>query len=255
MNQRFVLLLLLALVLAGCSQEPEDSPATAPAMASTALPQLVERSNQLCRTVGQLQERINLFLDAPTEASLNEARRVWQEAHQAYRLVQSDYVQAGMTPPQIEDSRDPIDAYPILPGYLDQVPGYPHSGVVFSEVPLTPEFLTQEHQSTDFHYVIQGFHPLEFMLWGNPEESVADQVAKFLIPLPESDRIDVAARRKDLTRLMASALTRHSQALCHDGEQRRLTAAFTASGKPLALINDVSAVAHNASGTSEKPSE
>ncbi|MDC0663084.1 imelysin family protein [Marinobacter sp. SS21] len=245
MIPRITLLPLLGLILTACSPAPEDAPAS---LAPQAEPALAARSNALCQATHRLQQQVVAFLDAPTEASLANARQTWQAAHQAYRLVQSDYALAGLTPPQIADSRDPIDAFPLLPGYLDQVPGYPNSGVVFSDVPLTPEFLAREHQSTDFHYAILGFHPLEFMLWGNPGENAADQVNKFLggPPKPEAEAIDVSGRRKDLIRLMAHSLDQQSKRLCEDEEQRRLTAVLASSPTPtpLTLETDAGAVAH-----------
>jgi len=248
---RTTLLPLLGLILTACSPAPEDTPPSL-ALPAQAAPALAARSNELCQATHRLQQQIVAFLDAPAEASLTDARQAWQAAHLAYRRVQSDYAQAGLTPPQIADSRDPIDAFPLLVGYLDQVPGYPNSGVVFSEVPLTPESLAREHQSTDFHYAILGFHPLEFMLWGNPGESAADQVNKFLDGPPEEGSIDVSGRRKDLTRLMANSLRQHSKLLCEDGEQRRLTAAFAPLTEPLVLETDAGAVAHKPPGVSEE---
>ncbi|MDX1757543.1 MAG: imelysin family protein [Marinobacter sp.] len=247
---------LLALALVACGPAP-DEPTPQPPSAPAAAPQLVERSNRLCRAVDDLQQAVTGFLAAPGEAPLVTARSAWHDAHDAYRLVLSDYQQAGVLPPQIHEDRDPIDAYPMLPGYLDQVPGYPRSGLIYSEVPLTPDVLADEHQSTDFHYLTLGFHPLEFMLWGNPGESVSDQTSKFVAgQSPESgEAIDVAERRHDLTRLIAVALQRHSRQLCQDAEQRRLTAALSNAQALDTLVTSAEAVAHENTGDTSPVSE
>lgn len=240
----------LSLVLAACSQ-PDEPPAVTPEIAAPPLAAVIARSQAVCESTAVLQQRVTAFLNAPSEESLSHARDSWVQAHDAYRLLHADYLAAQLALPQQADDRDPIDAWPMLPGYLDSVPGYPHSGLVFSEVPLTPEALAREHQSTDFAYLTRGFHPLEFMLWGN-DDNAATQAARFFSlagvakegPDNDADAIDSNGRRQDLTRLIANTLKRDSQVFCTVEEQTRLSTALATTGMAEQLATDPALTGH-----------
>lgn len=229
--------LCLLLALTGCS-EPEP-PATAPeppvqppapAEVSEGLSEGVStRLAAVCEHTATLHEQVTGFLASPAAEQLKAAREAWQRAHRQYRQLVTLYQLANLNMPQVVDDRDPIDAYPILPGYLDQVPGYPRSGVVYSEVPLTPDFLLEEHQSTDFFYLTRGFHPLEFMLFGGSDDTLASQVEKFAGSVAnEEEEINAPQRRQALARMISSGLARDIRALCTKTEQRRLAEALAA---------------------------
>ncbi len=172
-------------------------------------------SNAVCGSAKDLKTSITSFLNSPTPETLMAARTHWRQAHQSYDNLMLAYQLARQDPLHIEDDRDTVDASPILPGYLDRVPGYPRSGIVYSEVPLTPEFVRKEHQSTDFLYLTLGFHPLEAMLWGSADQSAEARAMLYVSTesVPE-DKVDSRARRVDLLRLIAHGLNRDVGTLC-----------------------------------------
>lgn len=228
--------------LTACSKPEAPAPASEPSLPPSAA--VVARTDAVCEGTAKLHQRVGTFLEQPSAESLMLAQASWTEAHNAYRLLQSDYQVAGLPLPQWVDERDPIDAWPMLPGYLDSVPGYPHSGLVFSEVPLTPDFLAQEHQSTDFAYLTRGFHPLQFMLWGNEDDDAASQSQKFVRQGAAEEAIDATGRRQDLTRLISNTLKRDSQTFCTDGERRRLSSALEETGADQERVDDPVEVGH-----------
>ncbi len=241
-----LLSLSLLAIVAGCSRPPESRSDARPIPDNglarhpthPAVTTLAEnQSAGFCEQANALQQSINAFLDSPTTATLRAAREQWRETHARYAKLQVGYLLAGLAMPQIHDDRDPIDAHPMLPGYLDQVPGYPRSGLVYSEVPMTPEFLRSEHQSTDFYYLTLGLHPLEFMLWDSKGQSDRQRVALFTPPArPADDQVDARRRRVDLLRLIARALPRDSADLCAPGQVQVLAAALNEmAGNPEAL--------------------
>lgn len=229
--------LCLLLALTGCSEPEPPAPAPeappqppAPAEVSEDLAEGVSaRMAAVCEHTATLHAQVTGFLETPATDQLKAAREAWQRAHRHYRQLVTLYQIAGLDMPQVVDDRDPIDAHPILPGYLDQVPGYPRSGIVYSEVPLTPDFLRQEHQSTDFFYLTRGFHPLEFMLFGGSDDTLASQTEKFSGSVEnEEEEINAPQRRLDLTRMISSGLTRDIRVLCTETEQQRLAEALAA---------------------------
>ena len=61
-----------------------------------------------------------------------------------------------------------INHWPIVPGYLDYVDGYPDSGIVHDiNVSLDSIGLRHQHGAFDISEVTLGFHVLEFLLWGS----------------------------------------------------------------------------------------
>jgi len=185
----FLALLLTSVVLAGCDRTPPDTtsqksqPATeteATEPASEEWPQALLQEAQrahraLQEATEQLAQAVGLFLAEPGDDSLQAARDAWRHAHQAYKAVEV-YQSLNLTP--VETAPSPqfqvhhslssrLDLHPLEPGYLDAVEGYPYSGLVFAEsVPITPESLNEQHQFSDTAYVVLGFHPVEFLLWG-----------------------------------------------------------------------------------------
>lgn len=228
-----------AILLAACSEAPEPTSPTIAPPASLDAPQalqdaVVAETGQACSGAEALQDSITTFLDNPGADTLVPARQQWKASHQAYGRLLAAYQLARMNPPQIAQDRDPIDAHPVLPGYLDRVPGYPRSGLVYSEVPLTPGFLQEEHQSTDFFYLTLGFHPLEVLLWGG-----IDPRPEFRAQLfqrrdnQDPDQVDSRSRRIELLRLVAHALSRDTTQLCaHNNRLALVNALATVAATP-----------------------
>ncbi|TBW55883.1 hypothetical protein EZI54_10600 [Marinobacter halodurans] len=218
------LLLGTGMLIAGCSdktpaeKDMETPPETAPA---ARIPQplqdgVEQTTTSACNGASALNAAVATFLDNPGGDTLKKARQAWRQAHSDYRRLAFLYGLAGQAMPQKYNDRDPIDAHPLLPGYLDQVPGYPHSGLTYSEVPLTPDYLRKEHQSTDFYYLTQGFHPLESLLWPAGASSAEETLKRYRLPKKQSEEtVNAPDRRHDLLRLIANALNRDVQTLCN----------------------------------------
>lgn len=239
---------IVTVFLAGCSEEPDSPPVIAPP-ADIEAPEVLQeavisQTDAACQGATTLRSAITAFLEAPTAEHLVAARQQWQASHQSYGEALVAYQLARMNPPQIAQDRDPIDAHPVLPGYLDRVPGYPRSGLVYSEVPLTPAFLAEEHQSTDFFYLTLGFHPLEVLLWGGIDPRAEFRAQLFQRPddLPQ-DQVDARSRRIELLRLIAYALPRDVAQLCAYNNRLALTRALATVAKSPAQSRDSLATA------------
>lgn len=249
MTLRPATIALSTALLAACNPPAEPPPAQ-PGSSAAPTPEVSARSDRACQLATDLEQQIRHFASKPETARLMDARAAWRQAHEQYRLVWSDYQQAGLTLPQQGDDRDTLDAWPILPGYLDQVPGYPKSGLVHADLALSQRFLAVEHQSTDFHYLTRGFHPIEFLLWGEPAEAAADRVKHFVSPEP-APAIDAAQRRRQLLGLMAEDLAAQLQTLCRPSEQGRLSQALASQETVITLTTAANDVDHG--GWSQQP--
>lgn len=217
----WITLLPALLLLTACGEPPEpenrhpDQRPSSVEIPDAVRDQVEELSTAVCESANNAKASVTAFLDSPTPETLIAARAQWRQAHQSYANLIVAYTLAGQKPPHIEGDRDTLDAYPILSGYLDRVPGYPRSGIVYSEVPLTPAFLRSQHQSTDFFYLTLGFHPLETMLWGSADQDPEERVTLYIKPESvDEDRIDSHARRVELLRLIAHGLNRDVRMHC-----------------------------------------
>ena len=130
---------------------------------------------QLSESSITLHQTITHFINTPTPEHLSKAKNALANTHKQYMMIQV-FQNIDIPHPEfdLKQNQDPVihplhirlDQFPLIPGYLDAVPNYPHSGLVFSEQALTLEYLNNEHQFTDTAYVALGFHALEFMLTG-----------------------------------------------------------------------------------------
>lgn len=217
----WITLLPAMLLLTACGEPPgpesgksDQSPSSAE-LSGVIRDQVDQLSTSVCESAKNLKAGVKAFLDSPDPETLINARAQWRRAHQSYADLVVAYKLAGQELPNIHEDRDTLDAYPLLPGYLDRVPGYPRSGIVYSEVPLTPAFLQEEHQSTDFLYLTLGFHPLETMLWGSADQTTDEQVVLYTkTDSVDKDQIDSRSRRADLLRLIAHGLNRDAGMHC-----------------------------------------
>jgi hypothetical protein len=209
-----VLVLLTVVLLGGCSDSRNsEAIATVPGqpeatVTKAAVKVTADARNALCENVRVLEEQVAQLLQSPAPQHLQDAREAWRAAHESWRIWRLLQRVADHGHPPAPANR--IDAQPILPGYLDRVPGYPASGLVFSEVPLDPEALAQAHQSTDLYYGVLGFHPLEFMLWGvpNAEGEPTRKAEAFRDQAGDSpDTIPAPARRRTLAASMVALLS------------------------------------------------
>lgn len=209
--------LALAIAVAGCSDsrqpenlpqpEAEQPPVSAEPTLAAAQQLALSTRQALCTATSLLESQVAELVESPSRVGLDEARRAWVSAHESWRLWQRLLLIAAAGAPPAAHAL--VDATPILPGYLDSVPGYPVSGLVHSDVPLDPQFLAETHQSTDLYYGVLGFHPLEFMLWGIPGES-GDPGRKASEFEPEksaeSETLPAKDRRRTLTLSIAGLL-------------------------------------------------
>ena len=200
----------LLLVLAGCSEntsEPQVAEPTAenrPSGFELLNPELSAAAKQIALDyaeqirvdfsqvsieIEKLQSAIGEFLAQTSTENLELARRSWLLAHSAYELTTLHrYFAASILDEQnsiaLLQLQYQINHWPIVPGYLDYVNGYPDSGIVHDiNVNLDSTGLREQHGSFDVSEVTLGFHVLEFLLWGSPDAQSESRPADDFHPI------------------------------------------------------------------------
>jgi len=184
----------LLLVLVGCSEntsEPQIAEPTAetrPSGFELLNPELSTAAKQIALDyaeqirvdfsqvsieIEKLQSAIGEFLAQTNIENLDRARQSWLLAHSAHELTTLHrYFAASILDEQnsiaLLQLQYQINHWPIVPGYLDYVDGYPDSGIVHDiNVSLDSIGLRDQHGAFDISEVTLGFHVLEFLLWGS----------------------------------------------------------------------------------------
>ena len=130
--------------------------------------------SQVSIEIEELRFAISEFIAQTNTENLDRARQSWLLAHSAYeRTTLHRYFAASILDKQssiaLLQLQYQIDHWPIVPGYLDYVNGYPDSGIVHDiNVNLDSTGLRDQHGAFDVSEVTLGFHVLEFLLWGSP---------------------------------------------------------------------------------------
>ena len=191
---RFGTVILTAILLAGCSDDTAEPQSVVtikesnPDVFELLNPQLSEFTKEISldyiRQIGidfkqvaieidKLQLSIITLINKTNSKNLSLSRQAWQDAHSAYELTTlhryfatqllDEHNNLALTQLQYQ-----INHWPIVPGYIDYVDGYPDSGIVFDiNVNLENGSLREQHGSFDESEVTLGFHVIEFLLWGD----------------------------------------------------------------------------------------
>ncbi len=138
-----------------------------------------EHFSQLTHESKQINETLIAFTQEPSQDGLQQASEALDKTHSLF--VSGNFLDTccGIYSPDLTNSENDLaklsiktklDQYPLLPGYLDAVEGYPYSGLIYSDIPITREIMEQEFQLGDPAYVSLGFHALELILKGSDQK-------------------------------------------------------------------------------------
>ncbi len=211
-----VLLAVLSLALCRCDQSSQSSlvqsqiasgarstnmektdPVTDAALTSLLKNYLIQVFAELELSIQEsavFNQRIAQFLSAPEPDTLETLRSAWISAQGSYesitlhRYFLQQLLSFGSTGIQLDLSLDAlnyrINYWPILPGYIDYLQDHPESGIVNDiTIALTADEISRQHGAFDVSEIILGFHPLEFLLWGqnSPEGTNLRSANDFMV--------------------------------------------------------------------------
>jgi putative iron-regulated protein len=204
--QKIGIAMLAALLLAGCSDnaaEPqiaETAAEAAPSAFELLNPELSASAKEIALgyvqqidtdfkqagiEIEKFQSAITTLTDQTNIENLSLSKQAWLNAHSAYELTTLHrYFAAQLLGEQsslaLMQLQYQINHWPIVPGYIDYVDGYPDSGIVHDiNVNLDADSLREQHGSFDVSEVTLGFHVIEFLLWGYAANSVARPATDF----------------------------------------------------------------------------
>ncbi|MFT6015881.1 MAG: hypothetical protein ACJAX5_001318 [Patiriisocius sp.] len=176
------LVLALSLLLVGCEKIPEtiSERKLAPIDRSQMLQIAVHlkrhaTSNgvELTQEVTALREATMQFLERPDDQARSKLQLRWRSAHEAYARAQFGFLTTNEERRQLIFR---IDAWPAQPGFIDDLPLYPESGIINDEtLLLSPDVLMHQHGITDDEEVALGFHSMEYLIFARPLADFSQQ--------------------------------------------------------------------------------
>ena len=204
--QRMGIAVLAPLLLVGCSDEaagpqsiesvneitPSAFELLNPELSASAKEIVLEYVEQIGTDLIQagieiekFQSSIVTLADHVSSENLSLSKQAWLDAHSAYELTTLHrYFATQLLGEQnslaLMQLQYQINHWPIIPGYIDYVNGYPDSGIVYDiNVTLDVDSIREQHGAFDIYEVTLGFHVIEFLLWGYDTDSVARPAADF----------------------------------------------------------------------------
>lgn len=126
--------------------------------------------------IAQLRVVLNNLVGTPSGETLELAKQAWLDSHSAFELTSLHRYFAAQLLDEtatlsLMQLQYQINHWPVIPGYIDYVDGYPDSGIVHDiNVPLDIAALREQHGAFDVSEVTLGFHVLEFLIWGQASD-------------------------------------------------------------------------------------
>lgn len=176
--------------------------------------------SQMTEALNQAQNLDNLItalLHHPNPSSLEEAQTAWRKAYDAYLRVSFFARFPRFEKPQYRENAETygvivelLDSWPIEAGYIDYLPVYPLSGIVNDmTLRINQENLLEQHGFSDMRYASVGFHPLEFLLFGQDGK----RSAKDFIPQENSiEVVEIDTREGQTEEEVAKEMAKEQEA-------------------------------------------
>lgn len=113
-----------------------------------------------------MQEAIKAFTAAPSQETLEAARKAWLAAREFYGQTEAFRFYGG----PIDDDKGPegqLNAWPMDESYVDYVEGKKTSGLINNrKVAISKRALVAQNEKGGEENVATGWHAIEFLLWG-----------------------------------------------------------------------------------------
>jgi putative iron-regulated protein len=197
----------LACAVAGCGgdDEPSVSNARKAAVAEHYADIVYASYGASIQSAATMQDRIDRFLQRPTQARLSAARNAWLSARDDYIVTEPFRFYGGPIDDPKTGPEGLINAWPMYEVYVDYVRDEPRGGIINDRAAypkITEDVIVEANEKGGETNISSGWHAIEFLLWGQ-DRSATGPGAR-----PASDYATApnAARRAAYLRLTTERL-------------------------------------------------
>lgn len=162
-----------------------------------------------------LETAVDAFAAAPSQATLDAARKAWIDARPAY--VQTEAFRFYGGPIDGDDGKEgAINAWPLDEAYIDYVVGNGDAGIV-NDVATYPEItkalVLGLNEKGGEKNISTGWHAIEFLLWGQDTSETGPGNRPFTDYLEVGGTAKNQARRKAYLKIVTALLVEHLEEL------------------------------------------
>lgn len=222
MIKNFILFVLLVFGFSSCSKTETSKEERNQNASSSELKQVVLNYANIVHAsyvdslnlAKNMQEKINNFLEAPSQKGLDEAKQSWIDSRFPYLQTEVYRFYGG----PIDDEDGPeglLNAWPMDESYVDYVKGSPKSGIVNkpADYPeITQELLLSLNEKEGEENISCGYHAIEFLLWG--QDFNTDGPGNR--PFTDYTTAANADRRKEFLKITVNLLIENLQSLVNE---------------------------------------
>ena len=222
MIKNFILFILLVFGFSSCSKTETSKEERNQNASSSELKQVVLNYANIVHAsyvdslnlAKNMQEKINNFLEAPSQKGLDEAKQSWIDSRFPYLQTEVYRFYGG----PIDDEDGPeglLNAWPMDESYVDYVKGSPKSGIVNkpADYPeITQELLLSLNEKEGEENISCGYHAIEFLLWG--QDFNTDGPGNR--PFTDYTTAANADRRKEFLKITVNLLIENLQSLVNE---------------------------------------
>lgn len=222
MIKNFILFILLVFGFSSCSKTETSKEESNQNASSAELKQVVLNYANIVHAsyvdslnlAKNMQEKINNFLEAPSQKGLDEAKQSWVDSRFPYLQTEVYRFYGG----PIDDEDGPeglLNAWPMDESYVDYVKGSPKSGIINNpeDYPeITQELLLSLNEKEGEENISCGYHAIEFLLWG--QDFNTDGPGNR--PFTDYTTAANADRRKEFLKITVNLLIENLQSLVNE---------------------------------------
>ncbi len=200
--------LVAAVAFAGCGDDDDTSSVSSERKAAVAehYADIVYAAyGTSIASAGKMSDAIDRFLDDPSAAGLQSARRAWLTARDDYIVTEPFRFYGGPIDDAKTGPEGLINAWPMDEAYIDYVRGDARAGIINdrkAHPTITEDVIVESNEKGGETNISSGWHAIEFLLWGQ------DRSANGPGARPASDYTTAsnAARRARYLRLTTQRL-------------------------------------------------
>ena len=222
MIKNFILFILLVFGFSSCSKTETSKEESNQNASSAELKQVVLNYANIVHAsyvdslnlAKNMQEKINNFLEAPSQKGLDEAKQSWVDSRFPYLQTEVYRFYGG----PIDDEDGPeglLNAWPMDESYVDYVKGSPKSGIINNPADypeITQELLLSLNEKEGEENISCGYHAIEFLLWG--QDFNTDGPGNR--PFTDYTTAANADRRKEFLKITVNLLIENLQSLVNE---------------------------------------
>ena len=219
MKNNFILFIFIAFSFSSCSETETSKEVINQNIGSTDLKQVVLNYANIVHAsyidslnlAKNMQEKINSFLESPSQTGLDQAKQSWIDSRFPYLQTEVYRFYGG----PIDDEDGPeglLNAWPMDEAYVDYVKGSPKSGIINNteDYPeITQDLLISLNEKEGEENISCGYHAVEFLLRGQDFNSDGPGNR----PFTDYTTAENADRRKEFLKVTINLLIENLQSL------------------------------------------